>query len=122
MTLEKLIEEYKAQPKICSRIDYLDKKTIRANNNAISKMYKIVDAINKNFGQKGTIEFQKLLDLKEDRINIWAAVHLLEKLNSSKAIETKALKIIREVAKGDDITAFGFRHWLKDWKNKRKPS
>ena len=120
MELGDLIDEYKSLPKICNQIDYSNKSSVIKNNKAVDRMYKIVDTINLHFGKDGVEQFQKLLDIKDSKINVWAATHLLEKLNPDKKNTLKALKIIEQIAKGKDIEALGFSYWLKEWKFKNK--
>ena len=80
MNIENLIEDYKRQTKICSEIDYSDKASVKKNNKAVNRMYQIVELISESNNQNGIDEFSKLLKDKENRTNLWSAVHLLEKL------------------------------------------
>ena len=110
-TLNELIEEYKRNTLICSKVDYADKKSVQANNKAVSKMYQIVNLIKIGFGEEGVIKFKKLLDITENRTDLWVAVQMLEKFNLDKESETKALKLIREEAKN----SMGMELWLKNY-------
>ena len=118
MTLKELIDEYKTLPNICLQIDYSDKKSVSANNKAVDRMYQIVSILHLEFHQEGLEAFQKLLDINENEINIWAATHLLEKLNPDKINEDKALKIIEKIVLGSSIEARGYSYWIKAWKTK----
>lgn len=118
MTIDELINEYKTLPKICFQTDYSNKKSVRANNKAVTRMYEIVETINKKFDIIGTEQFQKLLDTTDYKTNIWVAIHLLEKLEPDQINKTKALSIINQIAKSNDPDAFAFNQWLKDWNNK----
>jgi hypothetical protein len=118
MTLPELIKEYRKQAIVCSKIDYSDKQSVNANNNAIKIMYGIVDTIKSQFGVDGVEEFAKLLDIKDYNVNVWSATHLLEKMKVGPVAEEKALAIIKNVAKQDSVEGLGFRYWLKDYEAK----
>jgi hypothetical protein len=122
MTIQELIKEYRDQVAICSAVDYADKNSVKANNDAVSRMYKIVDTIVSDFGVDGAREFSLLLDVTENETNIWAATHLLEKMKADPAAEKKALAIIKNVAEQNDARGLGYRHWLENWKKKTDPS
>jgi hypothetical protein len=112
MDYDKLVEEYKKLPQICEQTDYSDKKSVRANNKAVKRMYEIVGLISNSDSAK--FEFSKLLDIKDYKIDLWAATHMIEKLNPDLTTKQKALSIIKEVAKGEDSLAFGYQMWLKE--------
>jgi hypothetical protein len=116
--IDNLIAEYKTLPAICSLTNYGDKKSVLANNKAVKRMYKIVKELNNRFGPEGTVHFQKLLDITEYRTNVWAAVHLLEKLTPDQIHIDKALSIIIKESQGDSTEALGFQYWLKQWNAK----
>ncbi|HEX8269080.1 MAG TPA: hypothetical protein VF581_04240 [Flavobacterium sp.] len=118
--LSDLIKEYITATKICYDTDYANKKSVKTNNHAVSRMYKIVEIIALNFGKEGTEEFKKLLDINENKTNIWAATHLLEKLEPEKDLEIKALDIIQEVINKGGVESLGFQYWLMQYKNKGK--
>lgn len=115
MTLPELIKEYKDQAIISSKINYSDDKSVNANNIAVKRMYEITNVIKSKFGIEGVTEFSNLLNIKDYDINIWSAVQLVEKLNPSKELKEKALKIIKEAAKSNDVRGIGFQRWLKDY-------
>lgn len=114
MTLNELIEEYRQMASICNNIDYSDKKSVKRNNRAVSRMYEIVHKLRKEFGNIGMAEFAKLIDVKQDRTDLWASVQMLEKMTVDKDIEAKALTIIKEEAK----QSLGMEYWLKSYYNK----
>jgi len=120
MTLQELINEYKEQAIICSKINYSQKKSINANNITIKRMYEIVDSINYQFGTEGAEEFTKLYDMKDYNLNVLSATHSLEKMNLGREEKEKALDIIKEVAKHNDTQGLGFKRWLKDYEAKNK--
>ncbi len=117
MEIDNLIEEYRNLPKICAKIDYADKKSVKANNKAVSRMYKIVDLLNQD--SIGFARFKELLDINEYKTNLWVATHILEKMNPEKDTERKALNIIQDAAAGNDILALGYQTWLKNYKKNK---
>jgi hypothetical protein len=116
MTLNQLIDEYKQMASVCHNFDYADKKAVKRNNKAASRMYEIVHAIRKEFGEIGIKEFAKLTDIKQDRVDLWASIQMLEKMNVDKDTEKKALTIIKEEAKD----SLGHQYWLKNYNDKKK--
>jgi hypothetical protein len=115
MTLDELIKEYKQMAGICHNIDYADKKSVTHNNKAVTKMYQLVDKINSEFGDTGVAEFAKLIDCRQDKTDLWASVHMLEKMKIDKKLEAKALTIIKEEAK----QSMGMEYWLKNYYDKK---
>ena len=93
-------------------------KSVKANNISVKRMYEIAEVIGKGKSNKLIIEFIKLLDIKENRTNIWAATHLLELIPTDKKIERKALDVIENIAQGTTSEAMGYRMWLKEIKLK----
>jgi hypothetical protein len=81
-------------------------------------MYQIVELISENDDQVEIDEFSKLLKDKDKKTNLWAAVHLLEKLRFDKKTEREALITIEKEAKGNSSEAMGFQYWLEDYKSK----
>ena len=116
MTLTELIDEYKQMASICHNFDYADKKAVKRNNKAVSRMYEIVHNIRKEFGDNGVTEFAKLIDIKQDRVDLWASIQMLEKMAIDKDTEKKALVIIKEEAKD----SLGHQYWLKSYQDKKK--
>jgi hypothetical protein len=116
MTLDQLIDEYKQMASVCHNFDYADKKAVKRNNRAVSRMYEIVHAIRKEFGDTGVTEFAKLIDIKQDRVDLWASIQMLEKMTVDKDTEKRALKIITEDAKD----SLGHQYWLKQYHDKKK--
>jgi predicted transcriptional regulator len=116
MTLDQLIDEYKQMAAICHNFDLTDKKAVKRNNKAVSRMYEIVHKIRKEFGYNGVTEFAKLIDIKQDRVDLWASIQMLEKMTFDKGTEKKALAIIKEEAKD----SLGHQYWLKIYQDKKK--
>ena len=115
MTLDQLIDEYKQMASICHNTDYADKKSVQRNNKAASRMCEIVHAIRTDFGDNGVTAFAKLIDVKQDRVDLWAAIQMLEKMTVDKNTEAKALTIIKEEAK----VSLGMEYWLKSYNEKK---
>ena len=122
MTIQEIIKEYRDQVAICFAVNYAEKNSVKSNNDAVGRMYKIVDTIVSDFDVDGVREFSSLLDVTENETNIWAATHLLEKMKADPATQEKALAIIKNVAEQDDARGLGYRHWLENWKMKVDPS
>lgn len=101
---------------ICNNIDYADKKSVKSNNKAVTRMYQIVDKIKMEFGDNGVNEFAKLIDFKLNRTDIWASVQMLEKMTVDKNTEAKALTIIKEESK----QSLGMKYWLRSYLDKKK--
>jgi hypothetical protein len=116
VTLTELIDEYKQTASICHNIDYANKKSVKLNNKSVTRMYQIVDKIKTEFGDNGVSEFAKLIDIKQDRVDLWAAIQMLEKMQVDKDTEKKALAIIKEEAKD----SLGLQYWLKSYQDKKK--
>lgn len=110
--IDELINEYQEMTFICSQIDYADMKSVKRNNKAVDRMSEIMNMISTKYGEDGVQQISKLLDVKINRTNIWAAVQILEKLSVDEATENKALDVIRK----DAETSIGMQYWLKDYK------
>lgn len=110
-----LIQEYLELSKICASTDYSDKKSVSLHNKTTDRMYEIVKTIGFEQTQEIITDFSKLLDIKDSKINILAAIHLLEHIPSDKKTEEKALKIIKNHSIGDTAEALGFRMWLDNY-------
>lgn len=118
MTADELIEEYKRLLENCYQVNYADKKALRRNNDSVERMYRIIELL-KAEGNEEISKFKKLLDIEDYRTNLWAATHLLEKVNLDEDTEIKALEIIKKAAMGDDVLGQGYKYWLRDWISKR---
>ena len=101
--------------KICAETDYADKKSVRKNNSTVNEMYKILESISKSENQADIQKFAELLNVEENRTNLWVATQMLEKLSVDKKTEQKALKIIKNVANGNGTEAMGFQIWLSEY-------
>ena len=118
MNIEDLKEKYLKLTKICAETDYADEKSVQKNNSAVNDMYNIIELISKKESQVEIQKFSELLTVEENRTNLWVAAQMLEKLNVDKETETRALKIIKKVARGNGTEAMGFQSWLSDYETK----
>jgi hypothetical protein len=113
-----LIQEYIELTKICASTDYADKKSVRLHNKSVDKMYKIAEKIGYEQTKATIDDFAKLLDITQNKTNVWTAVHILERIPVDKTIEEKALGIIKKQADGDTADSMGFKIWLENYKKK----
>ncbi len=113
--MEDLIEEYKELAIICFKTDYSDFNSVKNNNKSVDRMIEIVEEI--RFIDKAVKHFIKLLNIEDQQINLWAAIHILEKLSVDSRVKEKALNIIKIAAQNKNlgVKAMGFRMWLEDW-------
>jgi hypothetical protein len=116
MTLNELLDDYKKMAQICYNIDNSDKNSVKNNNRAVSRMYQIVNTIKTEFGEAGVCAFAELMDFKENRTDLWAAVQMLEKMQVDTATEQKALIIIKQEAR----QSLGMDYWLKTYKEQNR--
>lgn len=113
-----LIQEYLELTKVCASTNYADKKSVKIHNKSVDRMYEIAEKIGYE-KTTGTIDdFAKLLDINDNKTNVWAAIHILERVPADKTIEDKALKIIKHQADGDSADAMGFKIWIDNYKKK----
>jgi len=114
-----VLDQYRKCTEICSKIDYGNKASIRVNNRAVDKMYKIVgDAVKQ--GHSAVNELVKLLD--EPLSAPWIAHQLLEKTTVCQEVEKKCLSIIWKLATedgGEPGQQVGEQIWLKQWYEKK---
>jgi hypothetical protein len=114
---EDLIEQFKENAKVHFNIDYGNKKSVKAGNKAVDRMFEIAQKLNDS-GHFN--EFAALLSCEEDRVNVWTAHMLLERLNATGSIAEEALSVITELANSDDINSFGEKLWLEHWHAKQQ--
>jgi hypothetical protein len=116
MTIAQLIKEYTEMAARCYNLDYSDKKAVKRNNKAVNRMYEIVHKIIMEYGENGIKEFIKLIDIKQNQVDLWAAVHTLEKMSVDESTEEKALMVIQDEAKD----SLGMEYWLRRYHEKKK--
>ncbi len=115
-----LIQEYIELTKNCASTDYGDKKSVRLHNKSVDRMYEIAEKIGYEQTTETIDDFAKLLNITDNKTNIWAATHLLERIPADKKVEEKALSIIQQVAKGESSESMGFKIWLENYNEKIK--
>ena len=113
MDIQKMLEEYTECVDICSKIDYMDKKTVNDNNKAVKKMYSILNKI-KDENKEDIKYFYQLLE--NEITGKWFSHQLLELFQVEPKIEKKALKIIVKLSRKE----LGEKYWLNDYKKKKK--
>ena len=113
-----LIQEYLELTKVCASTDYADKKSVRLHNKSVDRMYEIAEKIGYEQTTETIDDFAKLLEINENKTNVWAAVHILERIPADNKIEEKALNIIKNQADGDSAEAMGFKIWLDNYQKK----
>jgi len=113
-----LIQEYIDLARICAITNYANEISVEQHNQSVDRMSEIAEKI----GHEQTLEivedFTKLLEVTTYNTNIWAAVHILERIPVNKSVKEKALNIIEQFADGDSADSFGFRIWLDNFKMK----
>ena len=80
-------------------------------------MYEIAEAIGCEQTTETVEDFIQLLSISDNNTNVWAAVHILERIPSNKKTEEKAIYIIKKLADRDSAEALGFKLWLANYKN-----
>lgn len=113
-----LIQEYLELTKTCASTDYGDKKSVKRHNKLVDRMYEIAEKIGYEQTTETIEDFAKLLDVADNKTNVWTAVHILERIPADKTIEEKALKIIKQQADGNTAEAMGFKIWLDNYQKK----
>lgn len=110
-----LIKEYIELAKICASTDYGDKIAVRLHNESAKRMYEIAERIGYENASETNSDFAKLLDITDNKANVWAAIHILEHIPANKTVEEKALKIIQKHAEGDSIESMGLKIWIDNF-------
>jgi hypothetical protein len=114
--MHEMIEEYRQCASICATTDYGDKKAVRRHNQAVDKMYRIVETAAK----QGSAAVSVLIPLLEEPpCAKWLAHQLLEKTETDPETELKCLAIIEALSKGEGPGALGEQYWLRDYRKKK---
>ena len=112
MDIAKLLNEYEKCVEICSKIDYSNKNSVKANNKAVTKMYSILNKV-KDDNMSDIKAFYQFLD--NETTGKWFSHQLLELFQVDKDTEKKALKIIIKLSRKE----LGEKYWLDNYyKNK----
>ncbi len=117
--LKQLLEKYRQNTRIHYAMVFGDKASVSKGNRAASQMLRITQQIDKEFSG-GAETFTGLLEERDDKIDCWAAFHLIERMNVSQQQQQKALAVIERYAQSDDIDAAGIKLWLKEWNKKQR--
>ena len=98
--------------------DYSNKSYVKRANRAATKMRKIASQINNSYPELKD-KFNKLLDAKEIGLDRYVAHHILELMNYEMNVQNRAISIIEDVARSDElVNSLGNLMWLIDWYNK----
>lgn len=116
MSINELIEKYKDLARICADTDYANKRSVKKNNSAAKEMDRIIEIIKLKFNREDIRQFAELLKVTDNKINLWVATGLLQRITLEKDIEQAALSVINEASIGETAEALGFQMWLKNWK------
>jgi hypothetical protein len=114
------IEEYKSLTAICAKTDYAKKSSLRKHNKAVARMYEIAESIGHEKAKASIDKFAALLDIADNKTNLWAAIHLLERIPVINEIENKALAVVESASTENNANSIGYQIWLKEWKQNRK--
>lgn len=113
--MKNIKEEYIKCAEICAQIDYSDKKSVRANNRAVDKMYRLVERAK----FEGPESIAGLIDLLDHSLaGSWIAHQLVERVNFDIEIAKKCFEIIEPLAHGESANALGETWWLAE--NRKK--
>jgi len=109
---DNLIQQFKNHAKTHLKIDYANKKSVKEGNKAVNKMFDIAQKI---FSKGQMDEFIELLTVKDNKIDLWTAHILLERLNAQGNTAQNALAVIKGYASLDTPDSFGEKLWLEHW-------
>jgi len=113
-----LIQEYLELTKVCTSTNYAEKKSVKTHNKSVDRMYEIAESIGHEKITETIDDFAKLLEITDNKTNVWTAVHIIERVPVDKKIKEKALKIIKQQSNGNSADAMGFKIWLDNYKKK----
>ena len=116
--IKKLLARYKEFARTHANTDYGDSRSVKRANNAADKMLLIALEASRT-GEESLAAFAELLDEPADKIQLWAAHHILERMNPNKPLAQHALSVIQDYSTRDDLGAYGEKMWLSDWKSKQ---
>lgn len=109
-----LLTEYRQLAADCAAIDYSDKRSVRANNRAVKRMYELI----RGAAPAGDSFIAELAQLLDDPVcSSWMAHQLLECCEVSAEIERRCLRVIERLAE----QSMGERLWLKRYHKTRNP-
>ena len=117
--IENLLEQFKQNAKIHFDIDYANKASVKKGNKAVEKLFKLAQKFNDN-GQVN--QFAELLNDNNNKVDLWTAHILLERLNAENVLAERALKVIENYAGLSDVESYGEKLWLEQWLKSKKNS
>ncbi len=113
--MKSIRDEYIKCAEICAQIDYSDKKSVRANNRAVDKMYSLVERAK----VEGHESVAVLIDLLNHPLaGSWIAHQLVERIDINIELAKKCFKIIEPLTEGKSANAMGERMWLTEYQKK----
>jgi hypothetical protein len=110
--IENLLEQFKENTKIHYDINYSEKASVRKGNKAVDKLFELAEKIKDN-GQIS--EFAELLNDNQNKVDLWTAHILLERLKVKNGVAVKALDVIKSYANSDNANGYGEKLWLEQW-------
>ena len=107
------LNTYRSAAEIHSSIDYVDKRSVEAGNQAADTMRALAER---------ELEKGELLSLFEEDhpAALWAAHHVLEFKEPRREEEKRAIIIIEQQIEKGGAQAMGLRMWLDEYKNNKK--
>lgn len=112
-----LIQEYFVLVKevITFDVRVYDTATAESHNQKVNRMGEIAEEIERSHPELKH-DFCQLLSDEHMQIRLWAAHHILERMNCDGVFRKKALAVIRRKARTDKTThGFCEKVWLRDW-------
>jgi hypothetical protein len=107
-----VLEDYRRCASACASIDYSDRGSVLANNEAADRMYELVRATE----QSGPFAVRKLASLLEDPLCApWLAIQLLECCTIEPAVREKCEALIEALSR----KLLGHRMWLQEYRAAR---
>ena len=116
--IQDLIDEYKTLAAVCADTNFGSKVSVKRYNKAVDRMREIAKAVDKEETAERVDNLAQLLDIEENKINLWAAIHLLEFIPINKEIEIKALSVIEKASLQNGAESCRFQVWLEEWNEK----
>ena len=117
--IQELVDEFQTLAAVCANTNFGNKVSVNRYNTAVDRMREISKEISKEVPSEGVDDFAKLLEVEENKINLWAAIHLLEFVPINKEIEIKALNVIEKASSENNAEACRYRVWLEEWNERR---
>jgi hypothetical protein len=117
--IKKLVTRYREFAGVHANTDFGDARSVKRANDAADKMLLIALEVSR-FGELGLVAFAGLLDDPTDKAEVWAAHHILERMNPDELLAQRALRVIEDYSTSDGLDADGEKLWLEQWKSKQQ--